>query len=87
MHEAGIADYNASAWQAVVGPAHTPAAIVAKLNGALVELVNSEETRARFLKLGWRPASSTPEELGAFMKSELERWGKVVEAAGAKGVQ
>jgi tripartite-type tricarboxylate transporter receptor subunit TctC len=87
MHEAGIKDYHASAWQAVVAPAETPAAIIAKLNAALVELVKSPDTRARFDALGWRPVSSTPEELGAFMKSELVRWGKVVEAAGVKGVQ
>ena len=87
MHEAGITDYNASAWMAVVAPAGTPAPIVAKLNAALVELVTSPETKKRFVALGWRPVSSTPQELGAFMKSELARWGKVVEAAGAKGVQ
>ena len=87
MHEAGITDYSASAWIAVVAPAKTPAAIVEKLNRMLVELVHAPETQKRFSELGLRAVSSTPEELGAYMKTELVRWGKVVEAAGAKGVE
>jgi tripartite-type tricarboxylate transporter receptor subunit TctC len=87
MQEAGIADYNASAWQAFVAPAGTPAPIVARLNKALLEVVNSPDTRSRFQELGLRPLTSTPDELGAYMKSELVRWGKVVEAAGAKGIE
>jgi tripartite-type tricarboxylate transporter receptor subunit TctC len=87
MHEAGIANYNASAWQAFVAPAGTSPAIVARLNQALLEVVNSPETQKRFLELGLRPLTSTPDELGAFIKSELVRWGKVVEAAGAKGIE
>jgi tripartite-type tricarboxylate transporter receptor subunit TctC len=87
MHEAGIENYNASAWQAFVVPAGTPQAIVARLNQALLEVVKSPETQSRFHELGLRPLTSTPDELGAFMKSELVRWGKVVEAAGAKGIE
>jgi tripartite-type tricarboxylate transporter receptor subunit TctC len=87
MHEAGITNYNASAWQAFVAPAGTSPAIVARLNQALLEVVKSQETQKRFLELGLRPLTSTPDELGAFMRSELVRWGKVVEAAGAKGIE
>ena len=87
MHEAGIANYNASAWQAFVAPAGTPAALVTRLNRALIEIVKSPETQARFHELGLRPLTSTPDELGAHMRSEIVRWGKVVEAAGAKGIE
>jgi tripartite-type tricarboxylate transporter receptor subunit TctC len=87
MHEAGITNYNASAWQAFVAPAGTPPAIVTRLNQALLEIVKSQETQKRFAELGLRPLTSTPDELGAFMQSELARWGKVVEAAGAKGIE
>jgi tripartite-type tricarboxylate transporter receptor subunit TctC len=87
MHEAGIANYNASAWQAFVAPAGTPPAIVMRLNRALVDVVESPDTQARFRELGLRPLTSTPEGLGAFMQSEVVRWGKVVEAAGAKGIE
>jgi tripartite-type tricarboxylate transporter receptor subunit TctC len=87
MHEAGIVNYNASAWQAFVAPAGTSPAVVGRLNQALIEIVKSPETQKRFFELGLRPLVSTPDELGTFMKSELTRWGKVVEAAGAKGVE
>jgi tripartite-type tricarboxylate transporter receptor subunit TctC len=87
MQEAGIANYNASAWQAFVAPAGTSPAIVTRLNQALIDIVNSSETRTRFHELGLRPLTSTPDELDAFMKSELLRWGKVVEAAGARGIE
>jgi tripartite-type tricarboxylate transporter receptor subunit TctC len=87
MHEAGITNYNASAWQAFVAPAGTPAPIIARLNQALVEVVKSPETQKRFRDVGLRPLTSTPDELGAHMRSEIVRWGKVVGAAGAKGIQ
>jgi tripartite-type tricarboxylate transporter receptor subunit TctC len=87
MHEAGITNYNASAWQAFVAPARTPPAIVNKLNRALIEIVNTPETQKHLADIGLRPLTSTPEELGAFMKTELVRWGNVVDAAGAKGIQ
>jgi tripartite-type tricarboxylate transporter receptor subunit TctC len=87
MHEAGIANYNASAWQAFVAPARTSPAIVTRLNRALIEIVNTPETRKHLANIGLRPLNSTPEELGSYMRSELARWGKVVEAAGAKGIE
>jgi len=87
MHEAGIVNYNASAWQAFVAPAHTPPAIVARLNRALIEIVKAPDTQKHLADIGLRPLTSTPEELGAYMKSELVRWGKVVDAAGARGIQ
>ena len=87
MHEAGIKNYNASAWQAFVAPAGTPTAVITRLNRALIEVVKSPETQTRFRDLGLRPLTSTPDELGVHMGSEIVRWGKVVEAAGAKGIQ
>jgi tripartite-type tricarboxylate transporter receptor subunit TctC len=87
MSEAGITGYEANAWQAMVAPAGTPAPIVARLNKALVDIVNAPETRKHYLDLGIQAKGSTPEELGAYIKSEIGRWAKVVEAAGAAGVE
>jgi tripartite-type tricarboxylate transporter receptor subunit TctC len=87
MSEAGITGYEANAWQAMVAPAGTPAPIVAKLNKALVDIVNAPETKKHYLDLGIQAKGSTPEELGAYIKSEIVRWAKVVEAAGAAGVE
>jgi tripartite-type tricarboxylate transporter receptor subunit TctC len=87
MHEAGITGYEANAWQAMVAPAGTPAPIVARLNKALGDFVNAPDTKKHYLDLGIQPKASTPEELGAYIKSEIVRWGKVVAAAGAAGIE
>jgi tripartite-type tricarboxylate transporter receptor subunit TctC len=87
MHEAGVTGYEANAWQAIVAPPNTPASIVAKLNRTLNDIVSAPETQKHFLDIGIRPVGSTPDELGAFIRSEVARWAKVVEAAGATGVE
>jgi tripartite-type tricarboxylate transporter receptor subunit TctC len=87
MHEAGITGYEANAWIAIVAPARTPAPIVMKLNKALNEIMTSADTKAHFSRLGWLPTTSTPEELGDYIKSEIVRWGKVMQAAGAVGIE
>jgi tripartite-type tricarboxylate transporter receptor subunit TctC len=87
MHEAGITDYEANAWMATVAPARTPAAIVTTLNSAFNDIMRSEDTRVHFTRLGWIPTTSTPQELGDYIKSEIVRWGKVMQAAGAVGLE
>ena len=80
-------NYNASAWRAFdrspVGTGHDHA----RLNQALLEVVKSPRRRSRFDELGLRPLTSTPDELGAFHGERAGTWGKVVEAAGAKGIE
>jgi tripartite-type tricarboxylate transporter receptor subunit TctC len=83
MHEAGVTGYEANSWQCVVAPAHVPERIVSKLNAALVDFMTMPETKQHFLRLGMQPLSSTPAELGDFIRSEIRRWAVVVEAAGA----
>ena len=87
MHEAGITDYEANAWIAIVAPARTPAAIVGKLNGAFNDILSADDTKAHFSRLGWQPLNTTPQQLGDHIKSEIVRWGKVMQAAGAEGVE
>jgi len=82
LQEAGVAGYEANSWQCVVGPANVPAAIVAKLNRALADIMARAGTREHFLNLGWQPRSSTPEELGAYIRSEVERWTNVIRTMG-----
>jgi tripartite-type tricarboxylate transporter receptor subunit TctC len=87
MQEAGIADYEANAWIAAVAPVGTPASIVSKLNRAFNDIMTSADTKAHFTRLGWEPVVSTPQELGDYIKSEVVRWGKVLQAAGAVGIE
>jgi tripartite-type tricarboxylate transporter receptor subunit TctC len=83
MHEAGATGYEANSWQCVVAPANLPDAIVAKLNGALRDFMAQAETQKHFLGLGMQPLSSTPAELGDYIRSEIKRWATVVQTAGA----
>ena len=71
-------------WWGLVAPAGTPADVVAKLNKAFVEALNSPEAKTRFATLMAEPVASTPEHFGTFMKSELAKYEKVVKASGAK---
>ena len=71
-------------WWGLVAPAGTPPDVVAKLNQAFVAALNSPETKTRFAGLLAEPVSNTPEQFGAFMKSELAKYENVVKATGAK---
>ncbi len=71
-------------WWGLVAPAGTPKEVVAKLNRAFVAALQAPETRTRFASLLAEPVSSSPEEFGNFMKSELAKYQKVVKLSGAK---
>jgi tripartite-type tricarboxylate transporter receptor subunit TctC len=71
-------------WWGLVAPAQTPKDVIAKLNQAFVAALNAPETHTRFANLLAEPVPSTPDEFGAFMKSELGKYEKVVKASGAK---
>jgi tripartite-type tricarboxylate transporter receptor subunit TctC len=84
MVEAGYPDLIVTSWQAAGAPIKTPKEIVAKLNDAAVRALRSPEIRERLTGIGFDVVASTPEEFGAFMKGEVERWTKVVERGGIK---
>ncbi len=71
------------AWNAVVAPAGTPQPTVERLSRELRAIIHSDDVREKFLRLYFEPAGSTPEELGALMRSELERWRSIIEETGA----
>lgn len=84
--EAGLPDYQVSAWNAVFAPKGTPKEIVAKLNAALVKALDDDHTRKRLLDLGGiipDKAGRTPEYLAKFVKSEVDRWTPILKAVGA----
>ena len=65
-----------------VVPSATPRAIVNKINAAFVATVQAPEIRARMAELGLEPVGNSPEQFDAFIRTELEKWAKVVKAAG-----
>jgi tripartite-type tricarboxylate transporter receptor subunit TctC len=82
--EAGFPDLVVTSWQAAAAPAKTPKEIVARLNDAMVKTLRSPDVRERMNQIGFDVVAGTPEEFGAFMKEEVERWTKVVNRGGIK---
>ena len=82
MDEAGIKGFNLDAWAGLVAPTGTPPAIVRKLNGALRKVIDNPEVQAKFKNVGFEGFSSTPEDLGNYMKAQLVEWSKMVKDAG-----
>ena len=82
--ELGVPGYDAAAWQMVVAPAATPRSIVDKLHTELETIMALPETRNTITRIGLVPADShTIEDLQAFVRSEIVRWGDIVKRSGA----
>ena len=79
--EAGLPTYDASSWNGVLVPAGTPRAVVDRLNAEIVRILKSPNVLERLAQDGALPAPTTPEEFAAFMKAEIAKWAKVVQAA------
>ncbi len=84
LNEQGYADFEAISWQAVLAPAATPKAIVDRVASELIRIVKSDEVRGKMLSQYFSAAGTAPEALAGLMKSERERWAKVIKAAGVK---
>jgi tripartite-type tricarboxylate transporter receptor subunit TctC len=82
--EAGLKDFETGSWQGVVAAAGTPKEAVARLNGEISRILNTPEMRENLAKQGAEVYTMTPEQLGNWLKSEIEKWAKVVKAANLK---
>jgi tripartite-type tricarboxylate transporter receptor subunit TctC len=82
MMEAGVKDYESATWYGIVAPAATSPEIVSKLNAEIAAILRQPDTRERIARDGADPVGNTPQQFGAFMKSEIEKWRKVIRAAG-----
>ncbi|HYC46666.1 MAG TPA: tripartite tricarboxylate transporter substrate binding protein [Burkholderiales bacterium] len=82
--ESGVRGVELGSWYAIVAPAATPREIVARLNAELVSLASVPEYRQQLEKLAFEPLTSKPEQFAGFVKGELDKWGKVIRAAGIK---
>lgn len=82
LQEAGVANYDVVSWNALFAPADTPPEIVKTLNQALQEVLAEADVKKRLLELGIEARASTPEEILARLKSDIDKWRKVIEKAG-----
>jgi tripartite-type tricarboxylate transporter receptor subunit TctC len=82
--EAGVPGYEAEAWYAMLVPAGTPKEIIARVHAESVKAMKFADVKARFDATGLVPIGSTPDQLGSYIQSEIEKWGKVVKALGLR---
>jgi len=82
--EAGVPGYEALVWVGLLAPAGTPPDIVTKLNGEITKLLRAPDVQQLLASSGVDPTPTTPEEFGVYLKSEYDKWGKVVRDSGAQ---
>jgi tripartite-type tricarboxylate transporter receptor subunit TctC len=82
VRESGVADYDVVSWNALFAPAGTPPEIVKKLNDALQEILADPGVKKRLIELGIEAKASSPQEISARLKSDIDKWQKVIEKAG-----
>jgi tripartite-type tricarboxylate transporter receptor subunit TctC len=88
LHEAGVPGFDGASWQMLVAPAKTPRPIVDKLHGEVKAVLAQPDIKEFIGKNGMIPMEDrSVEGLQAFLKSEIDRWGKVVQQAGIAGTQ
>ena len=82
--EAGVPGYEMGSWYGLLAPAGTANEIVARLNAESAKVLKLPDVKQRLDATGFEALTSTPEEYGAYTKSEIEKWAKVVKASGAR---
>jgi tripartite-type tricarboxylate transporter receptor subunit TctC len=82
--ESGFPGFEAVTWYGLFVPAGTPAAIIARLNAEMVKILHAPDFRDWLVTQGADPVGGTPEELAAFVKSELNKYAKIVKASGMR---
>jgi tripartite-type tricarboxylate transporter receptor subunit TctC len=80
--EAGLPGYDANTWGGILAPAGTPKEIVAKLNVEINKALAMEDVRAKLQANGIEIQGGTPDVFAAYIKAEVEKWGKVTKEAG-----
>jgi len=84
VSEAGLKGYEASVYNGVVAPAGTPRDIVDRLSAEIARIARSADVQKLFAEQAVHPIGSTPDEFGAFIAADIQRWAKVIRDAGIK---
>ncbi len=83
--EEGVPGFDVSSWYGIFAPAKTPPDLVRKINADLVTALSDPAIKARLVQLGVIVVGSTPAEMGAFLRREMDKWGPVIKEAGITG--
>jgi tripartite-type tricarboxylate transporter receptor subunit TctC len=80
--ESGLSDYRYESWFGVLAPAKTPPAILSKVSQDIAKVLQMPDVRERLEKQGSLPVTNTPEQFGAMIKADTERYSKILRDAG-----
>ena len=80
----GLKEFDISTWWGLLTPAGTPADAISKLSAAMAKIAAMPDIKTRFGELGVEAASDTPDQFGAFIKSEIQKFAKLAKLAGVK---
>jgi tripartite-type tricarboxylate transporter receptor subunit TctC len=78
LNESGLPGFEVLTWFGILAPARTPADVVNRLNGEILQIVAQPAVRDQLLKMGFEIVPNTPQEYSAFLKQEHARWGKII---------
>jgi tripartite-type tricarboxylate transporter receptor subunit TctC len=82
VQESGVRDYDVTSWNGLVAPNATPKEVIDTLNKAIREVLADSELKRRYLDVGIEAKPSSPDELKARLRADIDKWGKVIERAG-----
>ena len=82
--DSGLPGYDAINWYPMMAPAATPKDVIAKLNAEVIKALNDSSVRERLMAQGLIPSGGSPEQLGAFIREDTERWRPVIAATGVR---
>src|SRR6185312_10399509 len=81
LAEAGVKEQESETMQGILAPAKTPKEIVDKLNKAIAKIMTMDDVKAKCAQLGFDPVGNSPEQFAAYIKKEVDKWGKVIKEA------
>lgn len=84
MAEAGVPGLDLSDWGGILVPAGTPSEVIARLNQEISKVVNAPEVRQRWIEQGLEPKTATPGELAGVIKSDVEKWNRIIKQTGVR---
>jgi tripartite-type tricarboxylate transporter receptor subunit TctC len=82
--ESGLPGFDIGAWNGILAPAHTPPAIIARLNAEIVKMARDPAIREHAASQGAELVSNTPQEFAAYIKTQIARFAQVVKATGMR---
>ena len=84
VSESGVPGYEVSSWFGMFAPAGTPPALVARLNADLIKVMAMPDVREQFVARGDEPFPGTPDQAGAYLRAEIDKWRRVIRQADIK---